>query len=161
MTNNPETGIAFTRLGEIDLVEITAHMSDPRMAEHMPLLTGRWDDAASRAFVEAKEARWREDGLGHWAILCDGAYVGWGGFQKEGEDWDYGLVLRTDQFGLGAPVTRKALAFARADARIPAITFLLPPSRRHVGALARLGAQETGTIEHHGELFRKFRLETV
>ena len=153
--------IIFTRLTEISPVTIAAHMSDPRLKAHMPLLDGIWDETRCEAFIAAKEACWTRDGLGHWAILADSEYAGWGGFQKEGEDWDYGLVLRTDQFGLGAPVTRKALAFARADARIPAITFLLPPSRRHVGALARLGAQETGTIEHHGELFRKFRLETV
>ena len=159
MTNSPETEIAFTRLGEIDLIEITAHMSDPRMAEHMPLLTGRWDDAASRAFVEAKEARWREDGLGHWAILCDGAYVGWGGFQKEGDAWDYGLVLKPDRFGLGARITRKALEFARSDERIPFVTFLLPPSRKKLGALERIGARFVGEVDHAGEAFLKYSLD--
>lgn len=159
MTNSPETGIAFTRLGEIDIVEITAHMSDPRVAAHMPLLTGRWDDAASRAFVEAKEARWREDGLGHWAILCDGAYVGWGGFQKEGDEWDYGLVLKPDRFGLGARITSKALEFARSDVRISFVTFLLPPSRKKLGALERIGARFVGEVDHGGETFLKYRLD--
>ena len=51
--------------------------------------------------VAAKEACWRRDGLGHWAILANGAYAGWGGFQKEGEDWDFGLVLSPGFFGLG------------------------------------------------------------
>lgn len=159
MTNRPEEGIAFGRLSEIDLDEITAHMSDPRVAEHMPLLTGCWDRAASRAFVEAKEARWRLDGLGHWAILCDGAYVGWGGFQKEGDEWDYGLVLKPDRFGLGARVTRKALAFARADKRIPFVTFLLPPSRKKLGALERIGARPDGDVDYDGTRFLKFRLD--
>lgn len=159
MTNRPETGIAFGRLGEIDLDEITAHMSDPRVAEHMPLLTGRWDQAASRAFVEAKEVRWRRDGLGHWAILCDGAYIGWGGFQKEGDEWDYGLVLKPDRFGLGMSVTRKALAFARSDERIPFVTFLLPPSRRKLGALERIGARPDGEVDYDGKRFLKFRLD--
>ncbi|MAZ16383.1 GNAT family N-acetyltransferase [Oricola sp.] len=161
MTNSPETGIAFTRLGEIDIAEITAHMSDPRVAEHMPLLTGRWDDAASRAFVEAKEARWRRDGLGHWAILCDGAYVGWGGFQKEGDEWDYGLVLKPDRFGLGARITREALEFARSDDRIAFVTFLLPPSRKKLGALERIGARFVGEADHEGEAFLKYRLDLI
>jgi len=153
--------ITFARLTDVPAGSLIDHMSDPRLAEHMPLLKERWDAAACAAFIAAKEACWTRDGLGHWAILADGDYAGWGGFQKEGEDWDYGLVLRPDRFGLGMAITRKALDFARADARIPRITFLLPPSRRHVRGLARLGAEMVGEITYEGEVFRKYRLETA
>ncbi|MEA1942096.1 MAG: GNAT family N-acetyltransferase [Pseudomonadota bacterium] len=156
----PRPDIAFTRLTGIAPDTIVAHMSDPRLAEHMPLLKGGWDRAACAAFIAAKEACWTRDGLGHWAILADGDYAGWGGFQKEGEDWDYGLVLQPQDFGLGLAITRKALAFARADARIPYVTFLLPPSRHHVRGLERLGAEMVGEIVHEGERFRKYRLQT-
>lgn len=152
--------ISFARLPSIELREIIAHMSDPRVAEHMPLLKGAWDEDAARAFVAAKEENWRRDGLGHWAILSDGAYAGWGGFQKEGAEWDYGLVLKPNCFGLGFRITRKAIAFARADARIPFVTFLLPPSRRSLGALERLGAEFAGDVDYGGETFLKYRLET-
>lgn len=152
--------IVFARLPEIEPAEIVAHMSDPRVAEHMPLLTFAWDTEAVTKFVAQKEACWARDGLGHWAFLCDGRYVGWGGFQKEGEEWDFGLVLRPDDFGLGVRISRKALEFARADARIPFVTFLLPPSRKNLGALNRLGATSVGEIEYDGATFRKFRLET-
>ncbi|MCI5078044.1 GNAT family N-acetyltransferase [Oricola sp.] len=159
MSKSITSEIAFVRLTGIDREEIIAHMSDPRVAEHMPLLTGAWDRAACDAFIEAKEACWRRDGLGHWAILCDGAYVGWGGFQKEGDEWDYGLVLKRDCFGLGGLITRKAIAFARSDDRIASTTFLLPPSRKNLGALERLGARFVGEVEHAGEAFLKFRLD--
>ncbi|WP_238368228.1 GNAT family N-acetyltransferase [Mesobacterium pallidum] len=152
--------ITFARLTEVDPAEIAAHMSDPRVAEHMPLLTFAWDAKAARRFVAAKEAHWARDGLGHWAILHGGAYVGWGGFQREGDDWDFGLVLRPDVFGLGHRIAQQALAFARADARIPHVTFLLPPSRRHLGALARLGAVPAGEVDYDGARFLRFRLET-
>lgn len=153
--------ITFVRLSEIDPALIAEHMSDPRMAEHMPLLTFRWSDEMTRHFIEAKEATWARDGLGHWAILADGEYAGWGGFQKEGAEWDFGLVLTPAAFGLGARITRKALAFARRDARIPFVTFLLPPSRKKLGALARMGARYIGEATHSGSMFLKFRLETV
>ncbi len=152
--------ITFTRLPEIPIGEITAHMSDPRTVEHMPLAPPAWGDAESTAFVAAKEACWARDGLGHWAFLSDGAYVGWGGFQKEGNEWDFGLVLRPDAFGIGSRIARKALAFARQDDRIPCVTFLLPPSRRHLGGLERLGARPIGEIDYDGSRFLKFRLET-
>jgi RimJ/RimL family protein N-acetyltransferase len=161
MANSPDRDITFARLPAISPDEILAHMLEPRVAEHMPLLTSAWNSDTVAGFIAAKEERWRRDGLGHWAILHRGRYVGWGGFQKEGDEWDYGLVLRPEHFGLGTSITRKAIAFAIADDRIPFVTFLLPPSRRNRGALARLGATFVGEIEHDGAIFLKYRLETV
>lgn len=161
MTSKSQPQITFARLPDIDPDEIIAHMSDPRVAEHMPLLTGRFDRAACDAFVAAKEACWRRDGLGHWAILVGGSYAGWGGFQKEGEEWDFGLVLKPDRFGLGSRIVRKALDFARSDTRIPFVTFLLPPSRRHLKGLARMGAGFVGEVDYDGAIFRKYRLDTA
>ena len=160
MANSPEPHITFARLPDIPPGEIIAHMSDPRVAEHMPLLTFQWDHDAVCKFVADKEACWHRAGLGHWAILCDGRYAGWGGFQKEGEEWDYGLVLKPECFGLGTLITRKAIAFAVADARIPFVTFRLPPTRKHLGALARLGATFVDEIEQDGARFLKYRLGT-
>ena len=151
--------IAFIRLTEIPLDTLVAHMNDPRTGEHMPLLTGTWAREEAAAFVSAKEACWRRDGLGHWAILGGGRYVGWGGFQKEAEEWDFGLVLVPDAFGLGARITREALAFARSDPRIAYVTFLLPHSRRNVGALGRMGAELVCEVEYGGAVFRKYRLD--
>jgi len=152
--------ITFARLPSIEPDDIIAHMSDPRVAEHMPLLTFEWDEAAVAKFVANKEECWRRDGLGHWAILLNGTYVGWGGFQKEGNEWDYGLVLSPRFFGLGARISKKAIAFAIADERIPFVTFLLPPSRKNRGALARLGAKFVGNVDYDGAVFLKYRLET-
>jgi RimJ/RimL family protein N-acetyltransferase len=152
--------LRFARLTEVPLGDLVAHMSDPRLREHMPLLTGAWGEAEAQAFVAAKEACWARDGLGHWAFLADGRYVGWGGFQREGAEWDFGLVLRPQDFGLGQRITRAALDFARADPRIPFVTFLLPPSRRNLGALRRIGAQSAGRQDHSGATFLKYRLDT-
>ncbi len=153
--------ITFTRLPRIEPGEIMSHMSDPRVAEHMPLLTFQWDETAVAGFVASKEECWRRDGLGHWAILLDGRYVGWGGFQKEGDEWDFGLVLKPEAFGMGRRIAQKALAFAFADERIPFVTFLLPPSRKNLGALDRLGARRVGEAEYEGAVFIKYRLETA
>ena len=152
--------ITFARLPTIDPNEIIMHMSDPRVAEHMPLLTFEWNDASVAKFVATKEDCWRRDGLGHWAILSNKEYVGWGGFQKEGDEWDYGLVLKKASFGLGTLISKKAIKFAFADDRIPFVTFLLPPSRKNLGALSRLGAIFVEEVEHGGSTFLKFRMET-
>ncbi len=152
--------ITFDRLTKVSPAALAAHMSDPRMAEHMPLLNAPWDIAAAERFVAAKEAAWRRDGLGHWAILADSGYVGWGGFQKMAGEWDYGLVLRPDAFGLGPSITKLALAFARADPRIGHVTLLLPPTRRNLGAISRLGGKFVAEVALSEQPFRKYRLET-
>jgi len=152
--------ITFTRLPKIAPSKIIAHMSDPRMAEHMPLLISEWNQDSVASFIATKEDCWRRDGLGHWAILANDEYVGWGGFQKEAGEWDFGLVLKPSSFGLGATIVKKAIAFAVADPQIPFVTFLLPPSRKKLGGLKRLGANFVGYIEHEGEQFLKFRLDT-
>lgn len=135
-------------------------MSDPRVAEHMPLLKSDWDTEAVARFVAHKEATWERDGLGHWAILSNSRYVGWGGFQKEGDEWDFGLVLLPGEFGIGQRITKKAIEFAIADTRIPYVTFLLPPSRTKLGALKRMGAKQVGEVEYDRSTFLKFRLDT-
>lgn len=159
--NKRRATIEFSRLSDIPPEDIIAHMSDPRVGKHMPLLTFEWNSKTLSDFLSKKEAYWRRDGLGHWAILSDGSYAGWGGFQKEGDTWDFGLVLRPECFGLGARVTKKALMFAKADDRIPFVTFLLPPSRRKVTAtLLRLGASFVGEVDYGGARFLKYHLET-
>jgi len=153
--------ITFARLREIEPAEIAAHMSDPRVAEHMPLLSMTWDTDVARRFIASKEQCWERDGLGHWAFLLDGRYIGWGGFQKEGDEWDYGLVLKPECFGLGLVISRLAIEFAVADSRIPYVTFLLPPTRTKLGALKRLGAEFVEQVDYDGEAFLKYRLETA
>ncbi|MGD9800970.1 MAG: GNAT family N-acetyltransferase [Parvularculaceae bacterium] len=155
-----DADIRFARLSEVSPEELLAHMSDARVAKHLPLMTRPWDKRTVAEFIAAKEACWRRDGLGHWAILHGGAYVGWGGFQKEGDEWDFGLVLRPGNFGLGPRIARMALRLASADDRIPFVTFLLPPSRRNLGALRRLGTTFVGETDYGGADFLKFRIET-
>lgn len=157
---DPPHLITFTRLSEVTPADIMAHMSDPRVAEHMPLLNFEWNERSLAAFIAAKEECWRRDGLGHWAILKNGVYAGWGGFQKEGDEWDFGLVLQPGDFGLGMRIMRLALEFARTDERIPYITFLLPLSRTKNRWLDRLGATKVESIDYNGATFSKYRLET-
>lgn len=155
------SAIDFVRLTDVSLEDVVSHMNDPRVAEHMPLLTSKWTHEDAKDFVTKKEGTWRRDGLGHWAILSDGVYVGWGGFQKEGEDWDFGLVLKPGSFGLGMRIFRKAIEFASVDKRIDFITFLLPLSRKNLGVMSRVGAEFVGNVEHDGEVFKRYRLETI
>lgn len=135
-------------------------MSDPRMAEQMPLLSMNWDATVAEKFIASNEECWARDVLGHWAFFVNGRYVGWGGFQKEGDEWDFGLVLRPDSFGLGARIAKKAIEFAIADDRIRYVTFLMPPSGKNLGALKRLGARHVGEVTYDGANFLKYRLET-
>lgn len=152
--------ITFERLSAAHKPALMAQMRDPRVTRHLPLLTEPWSDALCDQFLAAKDACWRNDGLGHWAIFHGADYVGWGGFQREGADWDFGLVLTPQAFGLGMRITHQALDFARTDPRIPRVTFLLPRSRKGANLLRRIGAQEVEEVDHDGQRFVRYVLET-
>lgn len=152
--------IRFVRLTEVAPDEILAHMNDPRVAEFLPLMVSCWTAARVAEFVATKEATWAREGLGHWAVLADGTYVGWGGFERAGAEWEFGLVLKPTAFGLGHAVTRRALEFARADPRISVVSFLMSPHRPSLRAFDRLGAVPQGDLMVDGEMFRKFVLPT-
>lgn len=153
--------IAFCRLSSVSVDTILAHMSEPRVSTHLPLATFAWDREAVVRLVANKESAWDRDGLGHWAIFYDGDYVGWGGFQKEEEEWDFGLVLHPKAYGLGVAITVKALDFARADERIQFVTFLLALSRSSFKGLRRMGARRLADVNYRGVRFRKFRIEMI
>lgn len=149
--------LQFVRLPEIDPRILLDHMSDRRIARHLPLLGTGWDLERIAAFVRVKEQCWERDGLGHWAILADQTYAGWGGFQKEDDDWDFGLVLRPEHFSLGQLVFAQAIAWLSAHRDIREITFLLPPSRsRRIPE--RLGARHQGETNYAGTVFTKWSM---
>ncbi|UZD92306.1 GNAT family N-acetyltransferase [Cognatishimia activa] len=157
MTNN----YRFLRLTEIPTAAIREHMSDPRVAKHLPLMTKTsWQDSDVEALIASKEACWTKDGLGHWGILSGDTYLGWGGFQKEAEEWDFGLVLHPDHFGHGLKIAHQALRYAVQHPDISEVTFLLAPSRKNLSALSRYGAEFIGDVSHADQTFLKFRLPT-
>ncbi|WP_199800339.1 hypothetical protein [Erythrobacter mangrovi] len=147
--------ISFHRLEEIPRAVLLDHMRDPRIAKHLPLLTGEWDLATVDGFVAAKAKCWDDDGLGHWAIHYDGEYAGWGGFQKEGRDWDFGLVLHPDHFSKGREIAAASFDWLARETTVNEVTFLLPLSRSP-RALMRMGAQPTGIVEHAGVQFTRW-----
>jgi len=155
MTNN----YSFVRLTDIPAASIREHMSDPRVAKHLPLMTKtEWQDSDVDSLVKVKEACWTKDGLGHWAILSGETYIGWGGFQKEAKEWDFGLVLHPDHFGHGLRITHQALRYAADHPDIFEVTFLLAPSRKNLGALKRFGAEFVGEVNYADQAFLKYRL---
>ena len=149
--------LRFVRLSDIDPAVLLDHMSDRRIARHLPLLGTGWDLERIATFVQAKEQCWECDGLGHWAILIDQAYAGWGGFQKEGDDLDFGLVLRPECFTLGRLIFEHALEWLSAHRDIAEVTFLLPLSRSR-RAPERLGARFRGEVLHAGTAFTKWSI---
>lgn len=147
----------FVRLTEVAPEAILAHLRDPRVARHLPLLPPAIDLAFVEQLVQAKEQCWKRDGLGHWAILHGGDYAGWGGFQREGEDWDFGLVLCPSYFRHGQAIAVQACEWASHYRGIEEVTFLLPLSRSE-RALTRLGATPLETVDYAGTAYRKWSL---
>lgn len=133
-------------------------LNDPDVHRHMPLAGDTaWTAAMAEDWAAGKDAQWTANGYGPWALKLDGTFAGWGGFQKEGVEADFGLVLLPACWGHGAAIFRRLLDLGRQLPLDP-VTILLPPSRRRLKGLARLGFEPAGEIVYDGHRFLKFRL---
>lgn len=150
--------IRFGKLAEVPTAALMALLNEPANARQMPL-AGAMDETACRAWAAAKDRQWVEHGYGPWAIWIDGRFAGWGGFQRDGDDADLALVLSPDAWGHGPRLVRELIARGWSELGLSTITIQLPPSRRHLRPLARLGFIADGTVDSGGHTFNRFRLD--
>jgi GNAT superfamily N-acetyltransferase len=149
--------IRFVPLASIAAADLVRMLNDSEVRRHMPLAGEHWDELRASDWAKAKDAQWASNGFGPWAILVGDAFAGWGGFQREGDEADLGLVLLPQYWGHGVTIFRQMIR--RGDAMdIANVTVLLPPSRVRLKGLARLGFVPAGEIEYAGHRFLKFRL---
>lgn len=149
--------ITFHPLSEIAAAELLGLLTNPDVRRHMPLAGDNWDEAKALDWATSKDAQWQENGYGPWAIRIDGTFAGWGGFQKEEDEADLGLVLLPGQWGHGATIFRE-LVRRGTEMQVRNVTIMLPPSRVRLKGLVRLGFEPAGELEYAGQRFLKFRL---
>lgn len=149
--------IAFVPLASIPPIELVSMLTHPDVRRHMPLAGDDWDEARAADWARAKDGQWAENGYGPWAIKVGHMFAGWGGFQKEGDEADLGLVLLPHYWGHGAAIFRLLVAQGQAM-DLHNISVLLPASRVRLKGLARLGFVAAGEIEYAGHRFLKFKL---
>lgn len=155
--NQQPTDIAFVRLTEIPIREVLALLNEPRNARHMPL-AGVFEQEAAEDWVRAKDAQWAEHGFGPWAVLVDGTFAGWGGFEAEGETVDFALVLHPTHWGCGADIAEVALNTGFDELGLEVVTIALPFTRSPTRVVARLGFVPDGEVTYGGASFRRYRL---
>ncbi|MET3975922.1 GNAT family N-acetyltransferase [Cellulosimicrobium sp. TH-20] len=149
--------ITFVRLGEVPLPDVVRLLNEPRNARHMPL-AATFSEEAARRWVREKDAQWRADGYGPWAVLVDGVLAGWGGFQAEDGVPDLALVLRPEHWGRGAEIARTLLGRGFRDLGLTRVTVELPLTRRPERVLARWGFVPDGEAVHGDAVFRRYVL---
>lgn len=150
---------SFHRLSEISADDWLTLLNNHDVHRHMPLGGQNWTAEKAVDWAAGKDAQWSANGYGPWAIRVDGAFAGWGGFQKEGEDADFGLVLLPSFWRHGRALHEAMLAKAFGELGFESITILLPPTRRWLRPVERLGYVREGEIDYDGHRFLKFRLK--
>lgn len=143
---------AFGDIATADWLNLLNH---PDVIRHMPLTDGLWTADAVVGWTKSKDAQWAEHGYGPWAIRIDGAFAGWGGFQKEGDEADLALVLLAQYWGCGARIFRGLMA-RRSALGIDVVSIMLPLSRSRIRGLARLGFSFVQELDYAGQRFMKF-----
>lgn len=150
--------IEFKPLRDVDKSDIIELLNNQRLRQHMPLAQGDFNEADYNAFLTSKEQLWLEHGFGPWAIMADGAFVGWGGLQPEMGDADIALVLHPAYWGLGKRIYDEIIRKAFLEMGFDSVTALLPPSRTRIRGILRLGFIADGMVEIEGESFMRYRL---
>jgi RimJ/RimL family protein N-acetyltransferase len=149
--------IEFVRLTEVPVQSVVELLNEPRNARHMPLSTQFTAESAA-AWVEAKDAQWSTHGYGPWAVLVNGRFAGWGGFQREENGADFALVLAPDHWGHGSAITRAALDRGFDELGLDAVLIALPYTRSPDRAVRRFGFVPDGDVVYDGATFRQYRL---
>ncbi len=149
--------VDFVRLTEVPITEVAALLNEPRNARHMPL-AGTFSEESAADWVQSKDQQWERHGYGPWAVLVDGDFAGWGGFQHEEDGADFGLVLFPRHWGHGAEITRAALGRGFDELGLDEVTIALPFSRNPTRSVASLGFVPDGEVTYDDTAFRQYRL---
>lgn len=144
---------AFSDIATAQWMRLLKH---PDVVRHMPLADAGWSDSTVADWVRGKDAQCLDNGYGPSAIRIDGRFAGWGGFQREGAEADFALVLFPEHWGQGGRIFRHFMDH-RAEFGIEAVSILLPPSRLRTRGLARWGFQPVGEVMHGNQRFLKFQ----
>lgn len=150
--------LAFLPMSDIDPAEYMRLHAHPLVRRHMPLSMDDFNQDDCREWIKGKERMWAEHGIGPWAIMINGRFAGWGGLQLEAGEADLGLVLHPDYWGAGKVIIDTLIRWAFNEKGISSLTILLPPTRKHVKGILRLGFKPDGETLVDGELFIRYRL---
>ena len=153
-----ELRIELVRLTEVPLAAVASLLNEPRNARHMPLAGERFTEESAAAWVRAKDGQWASNGYGPWAVLVNGEFAGWGGFQREESGADFALVLSPEHWGRGAEITRTALDRGFGELGLDAVVIALPYTRSPDRVVARFGFAPDGEVSYGGSAFRQYRL---
>lgn len=153
-----ESWIEFIRLTEVPLEAVVRLLNEPRHARHMPLKAGNFTEESAAEWVRAKDGQWETNGYGPWAVLLDGEFAGWGGFQREDNGADYALVLSPEYWGQGAEITRTALSRGFDGLGLDEVIIALPYTRNPDRVVARFGFAPHGEVTYGSAAFRQYRL---
>lgn len=153
--------LRFKRLTEVGLAEIIALNNNPEVLRHMPQATADFDEVKAKDWVENKDAQWSKYGYGPWAFFVDQEFVGWGGLQHEAGEADLALVLHPKYWGSGKVIYQEIINRAFTTMGLSSITILLPPSRKRVRGIFRLGFKSDGEFDVDGVHFLRFRLHAL
>lgn len=150
--------LEFKRLTEVALADIISLNNNADVLRQMPLGSANFDDVTAKEWVKQKDAQWEQYGYGPWAFVIDQQFAGWGGLQYEEGDADLALVLHPSFWGSGRAIYQEIVKRAFTTMGFDSITLLLPPSRKRIKGIFRLGFQADGEVDFDGVHFLRFRL---
>lgn len=106
------TALAYVPLAEVAPAHWLALLNKPRVREHL-VAHAPFDTARLAEWLAAKAREDAAPGCRIRAVLADGHLAGWCGLQAEDGGHELAVVLDDAYWGLGRPVFRQLMAWAR------------------------------------------------
>ena len=153
--------IEFIRLTQVNKKDIIELMNNPKVVKHMPLASSKFDDKAYKKFIEEKETIWKKYGFGPFGFIIDKNFIGWGGLQPEQNDIEIAMVLNPNYWGYGRKIYERIINSAFHELKLKSIIILLPPSRKHIKGILKLGFKREALLKIDDVLFYRYRLLNV
>ena len=152
--------IKFKEIGAISQDAFLTLMNHPAVQKHMPLSSNaQLSEADYSAFLSDKRQIKQQHGYGPHAIYVDSQFAGWAGLQPYGSDVEMAVVLHPNFWGYGLRIFHRLRTTAFDKLALNSVIALLPPSRRNLGILHRLGFAADGEVRINNQRFLRFRLK--
>jgi hypothetical protein len=135
--------------------------NNPLVKRHMPLSPGVFTLDDYYKFLEDKQVIWNRQGFGPSAYYINGEFIGWGGIQPDGDEFEVALVLDPNRWGCGKLLYKDIMREAFSDHHLESINILLPSSRKKYKWLPKEGFIEAGTVIIDNHKFTRYRAENL
>lgn len=131
---------------------------DARVKKHMPLSESNIDEKWIQNWISGKEKYPKETPFEIYSIWDDGNFVGWGGIQADGDNFEIAIVLKPEYWGFGHDIYGKFIKDFELSGVTQPLLIYLPLSRKIEGIKNRFSFARLPNVKISGVEFQVLKV---